>query len=699
MANGNDSWDFLWQFEQRKKWVTYSDAELMLLNEAIKENKESLLLPSKSTRKKIAVDFENMVQRNQVTSYEQRVRCVAFNSEFFVWLWKDEFDDWHCYKPFLSISLEVAYHQKENTMKYFDSNNYEVNLETFEQVNEDNKSTNMVKRETIDLPITAELKKICRQNEKALKQACLGGATKAKRIRLDSSVADNSVKINLLPTAFNPLDIDESKNLQAKPSLSNVPVDSECPERENFHIFCEGTDIYSAMLNQTNLQNNNNKFYLIQLLENNHKKQFAVWRRWGRVGNRGQSDYSNYGNSLAEAKASFDDKFYAKTKNHWSDRDSFVHYKGKYDLLHMDLIPETKTLVKETKTGIKSKLGSELQSLLELICDQKRMEEMMKEMSFDSNRTPLGKLTLKQVKDGYIALNKIAVILSRGGKGSELVNACNDFYTKIPHSFGMKTPPIITANEIEDKVKMLEALANITVAMGVLNSTSNMEEHPLDKYYRSLDCQLESVCPTCAEYLEIDKCLRETHGPTHANYTIEIVDVFKSCKAQESETFIESENKLLLWHGSRVMNWLGILKQGLRIAPPEAPVSGYMFGKGIYFADVCSKSANYCCATKNKNEGILLICEVSVGNQYELTASKGDLPVGLPSNYNSVKGKGRISPSEFKVGSLSSEAKLPYGPLSEDSSYAGYLIYNEYIVYNVNQVKMKYLVRVKFNFK
>jgi poly [ADP-ribose] polymerase len=36
------------------------------------------------------------------------------------------------------------------------------------------------------------------------------------------------------------------------------------------------------------------------------------------------------------------------------------------------------------------------------------------------------------------------------------------------------------------------------------------------------------------------------------------------------------------------------LSQGLRIAPPEAPVTGYMFGKGIYFADMVSKSANYC---------------------------------------------------------------------------------------------------------
>ena len=33
---------------------------------------------------------------------------------------------------------------------------------------------------------------------------------------------------------------------------------------------------------------------------------------------------------------------------------------------------------------------------------------------------------------------------------------------------------------------------------------------------------------------------------------------------------------MLLWHGSRITNMAGILGQGLRIAPPEAPVTGYM---------------------------------------------------------------------------------------------------------------------------
>ena len=37
---------------------------------------------------------------------------------------------------------------------------------------------------------------------------------------------------------------------------------------------------------------------------------------------------------------------------------------------------------------------------------------------------------------------------------------------------------------------------------------------------------------------------------------------------------------------------VGILSKGLLIAPPEAPVTGYMFGKGIYFADMVTKR---CC--------------------------------------------------------------------------------------------------------
>ena len=34
------------------------------------------------------------------------------------------------------------------------------------------------------------------------------------------------------------------------------------------------------------------------------------------------------------------------------------------------------------------------------------------------------------------------------------------------------------------------------------------------------------------------------------------------------------------------------------------------FGKGVYFADMCSKSANYCFASRSKNDGLLILCDV-----------------------------------------------------------------------------------------
>jgi poly [ADP-ribose] polymerase len=100
---------------------------------------------------------------------------------------------------------------------------------------------------------------------------------------------------------------------------------------------------------------------------------------------------------------------------------------------------------------------------------------------------------------------------------------------------------------------------------------------------------------------------------------------------------------MLLWHGSRLANYVGILSQGLRIAPPEAPVTGYMFGKGVYFADMVSKSANYCFTNKANNTGLMLLCEVALGGmnpKYHADYYANLLPEGKMS----TKGIGRTFP-------------------------------------------------------
>lgn len=108
--------------------------------------------------------------------------------------------------------------------------------------------------------------------------------------------------------------------------------------------------------------------------------------------------------------------------------------------------------------------------------------------------------------------------------------------------------------------------------------------------------------------------MQTTHGHTHSRYTLELVDLLECEDERENERFTKDlGNRMLLWHGSRLTNYVGILSQGLRIAPPEAPVTGYMFGKGVYFADMCSKSANYCFTNPENNTGILLLCDVALG--------------------------------------------------------------------------------------
>ena len=45
---------------------------------------------------------------------------------------------------------------------------------------------------------------------------------------------------------------------------------------------------------------------------------------------------------------------------------------------------------------------------------------------------------------------------------------------------------------------------------------------------------------------------------------------------------------MLLWHGSRLTNTVGILSRGLRIAPPEAPTTGYMVWYFVHLGFIVS---------------------------------------------------------------------------------------------------------------
>ena len=94
------------------------------------------------------------------------------------------------------------------------------------------------------------------------------------------------------------------------------------------------------------------------------------------------------------------------------------------------------------------------------------------------------------------------------------------------------------------------------------------------------------------EYKMIDRYIQ---AGKHNFSDLRIISCYKIERKGEAKLFNPKNlgNRKLLWHGSRLTNFDGILTQGLQIAPPNAPKTGYLFGKGVYFTDTIAKGITY----------------------------------------------------------------------------------------------------------
>ncbi|KAF3396363.1 Poly [ADP-ribose] polymerase 1 [Penicillium rolfsii] len=97
---------------------------------------------------------------------------------------------------------------------------------------------------------------------------------------------------------------------------------------------------------------------------------------------------------------------------------------------------------------------------------------------------------------------------------------------------------------------------------------------------------------------------------TRAYCLLQVLNVFRIKRLREAMQFsrwredyksVLSERRLL-WHGSMVSNFAGILRHGFHIGP----------SKGIFFADWAEKSVSFCRVTKGNN-AFMLLCEVEFG--------------------------------------------------------------------------------------
>ena len=525
-------------------------------------------------------------------------------------------------------------------------------------------------------------------------------------------------------------------NSKSKKKQSSEPgiMDINYSDRDNSKCYTIFTDDngtkYSIMLNQTDITygvRGHNKFYAIQLLEHKQRGLYKFIVKWGRVGNTAQFTELLV-DSKATAIAKFRKKFKDKTKNEYGDR-RFVAVKGKYvpvaiaddddddadddDSKHdMQMDDDSQSDINaeaENDEIPASKLDDALVRVLKIIfCKQLQLDTAMS-FDYDLNRQPLGKLSKSQIDNGYGILCKINdVLTTQRNNLSKLAPLSNRYYTVIPHAYSGLPPCLNSIKRLHRESELIETLRQMMFTNQILKRRSK-RKNPVDVHYKALRCDINKISKFCTEYNMICKAMKGTHAAGHNKYELKVLDVFEvNRKGSEFRHMPfrnafegkENGNCKMLWHGSRLSNFVGILSQGLRIAPPQAPKTGYMFGKGIYFADCVSKSANYIHATQQHPFGLLILCEVALGNVHkELKAKWFDR---APNRYHSVQGCGKHVPERGSAGDIGGY-ELAMGPIvrTEDQKVIdnAALDYNEYIVYDVGQVRMKYIVLTKFDFK
>lgn len=187
--------------------------------------------------------------------------------------------------------------------------------------------------------------------------------------------------------------------------------------------------------------------------------------------------------------------------------------------------------------------------------------------------------------------------------------------------------------------------------------------------------------------------LRDYVKNSSQGYNLQVLEIFSLKRDGEDKKFNPDklDNRKLLFHGSSFSNFVGILTNGMRIAPPEAPCSGYNFGKGVYTADMAGKSANYCRTYQSGGVGLFVMCEVALGRQYEVTVPNHQ---PCPKEYDSTKCDGQVMPDPSGTKVLKGGLEVPMGKTIKNPK-GGYMGVNEYIVYDTKQVRLPYLIKFK----
>jgi len=339
-------------------------------------------------------------------------------------------------------------------------------------------------------------------------------------------------------------------------------------------------------------------------------------------------------------------------------------------------------------------------------------------------------------KDDVASIDaRIASLQDEKSKLTErLSTLSNAFFQLVPQPAHRHSAirAITTKQQVAKLVEQINQFIDLAVTKKLLLACQLKPNilHPIDYIYAGLGVHMAKVHHWENEFHWIDALVYNEQS----RQTWEIYNIFRISRKGEDERFEpykDFPNRQLLWHGSGLVNFCGILSQGLRIAPPEADVSGYAFGKGVYYADCFAKSIGYCrevvgpanfgggynmrnrCNNNNDQSDTstkcLLLCEVALGNPYLAHQSELLDLVKIGPDCHSTHAIGHRQPDPSQAIVTPDGVRIPIGPMRETPIPVGWkpkgpppdhaqqyhaTERNEFIVYREEQCRMRYIVQV-----
>lgn len=313
------------------------------------------------------------------------------------------------------------------------------------------------------------------------------------------------------------------------------------------------------------------------------------------------------------------------------------------------------------------------QSVTKLIETLFRMKGVPDACEYDRS---LGRITTRQIKAAVEILEHIAQLIRiEKVLSKEFIDATNLFHMMFPYNYGQDDPQCFTScNEMTNFLNSMKRIL-----------ASSEKEDELNKNYEKLDCDIQPINNESEEFQMLNECFEKTKHFAPPK----VEKIFRVNRRSEKNRFQPYENfanRQLLWHGSRRKNFVGILSEGLKIQPSGVRLNGSAFGSGVYFSDMAARSIPYAA------EGIMMLCEVALGDAVEVTF-QNPFTFPLPLNKHSVKALGRYQLDQkipFENG-----LTISTGNIVDDHQAQRMVPYNEYIVYDPAQVKIRYLFQNK----